>query len=30
MGQAYIHGIMDGEAIDELDMNNHSRLFEID
>jgi hypothetical protein len=30
VGQAYVHGIMDGEAIDGLDISNHLRLFEID
>jgi hypothetical protein len=29
VGQAYVHGIMDGEAIDGFDPSNHSRLFEI-
>ena len=30
VGQAYVHEIMDGEAIDGFDISNHSRLFEID
>jgi hypothetical protein len=30
VGQAYVPGIMDGQAIDGSDLNNHSRLFEMD